>query len=213
MVLSLPKPCGVFAAMDQRAQHVLFACRRAGIPVPEQVSVIGVDDDELVCEYAHPTISSIVLDFEAAGYHAAKRLDKLMRGGKPAKAIWHYGVRGFVERGSSADVKGSAHIVSVAREFLRRNATSPIDVTDIAKAAGVSVRTLQKRFAQVTNVSPGRELRQERLKKVCDLLIHTQTPIDGIGELCGFASEIHLKAIFKKTFGLTMSDYRRRSRT
>jgi len=206
---ALPKPCAVLAAMDWRARQVAEACRSGGIPVPEQVSVLGVDNDDLLCEFSIPPLSSIELDFERCGYLMAQALDHLMRGGRPPSSPLEYGVRSIVERRSTLDIKGSARIVSLACDFIARNATAPLTLSDIAGAAGCSIRILQKRFADAVGHSPLSELRKRRLALVCDKLIHTTRPITGIGDSCGFVSDAQLKTEFRKAFGMSMRDYRR----
>lgn len=205
---TLPKPCAILAAMDWRARHVAEACRRSGILIPEQIALLGVDNDDLLCEFTLPPLSSVNLDFELCGYLMAEALDRMMRGGKPPRKALEYGVKGIVERKSTIDIKGSARIVTGARDFIKRNLTAPITLADIASAVGCSIRVLQKRFAETTGHSPLAELRQQRLALVCDRLIHTTQPITGIGESCGFASDAQLKNIFRKTYGTSMRDYR-----
>lgn len=208
-IIALPKPCAVFAAFDQRAEQIVRICRLANIGIPDQVSVLGVDNDEFICEYSHPTISSIQPDFEVSGYRSAERLDRMMSGLASQRTHWKYGNSGIVERESTFDAKGGVRILSTARDYIRRNALNGISVSDVAKAAGVSVRTLQKRFLQSTDSTPLAEINKLKLKKACQLLGHTHTPIDNIGKLCGFSSEAHMKTLFRKTFSMTMREYRR----
>ena len=205
---SLPKPCGIMAAYDQRAKHVLDVCRLNGISVPGSVGVISVDNEEFLCERTHPTLTSIVPDFESCGYRAAELLDSLMHGGRSRTAPQLFGVRGVVERFSTADFSGSVRIVELAREFLRKNYAADITFDDIAKSAGVSIRVLEQRFRHAAGRSPSDELRALRLEHVKELLTRTQTRISDIGELCGFKSDIYLKNVFKNETGMSMRDYR-----
>ena len=205
----LPKPCALLAAMDDRARDVLQACRREGVSVPGQVAVLGVDNDDLLCESCRPTLSSVRLDFERCGYLMAAALDRMMRGGRlPARAL-SYGIVDLVERASTLDVAGGARVVSLARDFIARNATAAVSLAEIAGAAGCSPRVLQRRFAEVAGHSPLAELQARRLALVCDRLLHTARPVTGIGEGCGFSSDSQLKAAFRKAFGMSLTAYRR----
>jgi len=207
---SLPKPCGVLAAVDCCARDLLNACHSAGIAVPSQVSVLSVDNEDFLCETPSPTLSSIEVDIEEIGFRAAEVLDLMMSGRKyPARQT--YGVKGIVERLSTSDLSGASRSVAIAQEFIRTNVITPITPQDVAVASGVSLRVLQRSFATVLNDSPANFIRTLRLKQVCTLLKTTTTPVDMIGNLCGFASPKHLKSVFRNVYGTTMSDYRRTS--
>jgi len=211
---SLPKPCGIWAAFDQRAKHVLDACRLAGISVPSQVQVLGVDNETLICEQTVPSLSSLMPDFESGGFAAANFLDGILRGGKESLAgdggrtTLHFAFKGVVERLSTADVNGTARRISAAREFIRQHATSGIDVPHVASALGISVRLLQRDFRAVTGKTVLQGIQEEKLLRVKEMLRKTTTPIDNIGRFCAFKSPAHLKTLFKARFGMTMSAYR-----
>ena len=206
----LPKPCGVLAALDERAKQVLNACHISGISVPEQISVLGVNNEKFICETAIPTLSSVEPELEESGYMAAAALNRLMHGGAiPPVAM--YGVKGIVERLSTSDLSGKSRIVSIAEEFIRRNAATPIVPQDIAVACRCSLRLLQRSFAAVHGISPAQRLRKERLSRVCAMLRETRTPIDLVGGLCGLPNAKHLKMLFKRTYGMTMGAYRTQS--
>lgn len=211
---ALPKPCGIWAAFDQRAKHVLDACRLAGISVPSQVQVLGVDNETLICEQTVPSLSSLMPDFESGGFAAANFLDEILRGGRERKAgdggraTLRFAFKGVVERLSTADVNGTARRISAAREFIRQHSTSGIDVPHVASALGISVRLLQRDFRAVTGKTVLQGIQEEKLLHVKEMLRKTTTPIDNIGRFCGFKSPAHLKTLFKDRFGMTMSAYR-----
>ena len=121
----LPKPCGVWAAYDQRAMHVLDICRTNGISVPEQVQVLGVDDESYICEQMTPTLSSIAPDFEAGGYAAAEALHAILSGRKPQEKKLKIGVRTVTERLSTTDLSGSGNRVSRALGETTSPSSSP----------------------------------------------------------------------------------------
>ncbi len=207
-LLGLAKPCGLLAAIDSRAKHVIDICANIGIAVPQQISVLGVDNDEMFCEWGRPALSSIQPEFELSGYRLAELLDTLMHEPPKPPVILRYGVTGIVERLSTLDLTGSARIVTLAREYIRKNAKAPIKLTDIAAAAGCSPRILQRRFQEVLDKTPIDELRERRLEHVCEMLSKTTTPIDLVGGFCGFNSNSNLKAAFKARYGMSLSAYR-----
>jgi len=207
-LLKLPKPCGLLAAIDSRAKHVTDICASIGISVPQQIGVLGVDNDEMFCEWGRPALSSIQPEFEMSGYRLAELLDSLMSGPPGPPVVLRYGVTGIVERLSTLDLTGSARIVTLAREYIRKNAKAPIRLADIAAAAGCSPRILQRRFQEVIGRTPIDELRQQRLEHVCEMLSKTTTPIDLVGGFCGFKSNSNLKAAFKARYGMSLSSYR-----
>ena len=208
---ALPKPCGVFAANDLRAKDVIDACREAAVSIPDQVMVLGVDDEEFICRQTQPTLSSVVPDYGRGGYIAAETLVELLRGRQRRIPPRLFGVQGVVERSSTSDPYGAGRMVSLANEFIRTYATSPdISVCEVARAACASVRLLQKNFKAITGSTVFEAIQAARLRRVRELLVETQTPIGQIGELCGFGDEAHLKRLFRRRFGCTMRDYRRR---
>lgn len=208
-LLGLPRPCGVLAAYDQRAKHVLDACRLAGLSVPGQIQVLGVDNEPFICEQTSPSLSSVEPDFEAGGYAATAFISKALSGtSDTSDRNLLFPIRGIVERLSTSDVNGRIRHVSIAREFIRKNATSDITIADIAAATGVSVRLLQKDFSTVTGKTIIDALIDERLARAKNLLKRTATPISEIARLVGYANTTYLMTIFKKRIGTTMSDFR-----
>lgn len=209
----LAKPCGIFVSSDLRAMHILDACRFAGVMVPEALQLLSVDNEEYICEQMSPTLSSIEPDFEGAGYEAMRLLDEALQGGGGAPAlppVRTYGLRGFVERLSTRDYKGTARIVNLALDFIRSHGESGATAADVAKAAGCSARLLERHFRQTLGRTIAEELRRVKLEKACRLLRDTETPVGEIGPLCGYENEIHFRKIFKAAYGMTMSDFRRK---
>lgn len=204
----LPKPCGIFAACDSRAKDVFDAACDGGVAIPDQVLVCGVDDEEFICEQMTPTLTSIIPDFHHGGYLAAEMLAQLSSYGKRKSEECRFGVKGIVERLSTCDQFGANRVVLRAQEFIRQNGLEDISVAEVAKAAGASLRLLQKNFKMVTGTTVCDCIRTHRLERVCTILRETATPIGQIGELCGFGDEKHLKKLFRARFGCTMRHYR-----
>ena len=206
---ALPKPCGLFAVSDWRAWHVLDVCCECGIEVPTAAQVIGVDNEEYICEQTEPTLTSIVPDFEGGGYEAMRALDAMLSGRRPPQDPIIYGVLGVVERQSTRDDRGTARIVNRALDFIRLHGASNGTAAEAAKAAGCSARLLQRHFRKTLGRTVMEEIHRVRLEKACRLLRHTETPIHEIAPLCGYENEVFLKVLFKRTYGLSMRDYRR----
>ena len=208
---SLPKPCGVWTAFDHRAKHVIDACHLAGINVPDQIQVLGTDNESYICEQTRPSLSSVVPDFENGGFAAAEFIDGVLQAptAAPRRCVQlHFPMKGIVERFSTSDVNGTARHVALAREFIRKNAVGGIGVPQVAASVGISVRLLQRDYRAVTGHTIIEDLQTAKLDHVKRLLRTTATPIDAIGQLCGFRSPAHLKTLFKARFGMTMSTYR-----
>jgi LacI family transcriptional regulator len=210
-LLALPKPCGIMAAIDLRARQVLDACRLAKLQVPQEVAVIGVDNDETICENTVPTLSSALPDFERGGYMAAELLDRLMRGTQRKAVRLAYGLNRIVQRQSTQRFRVFNHLASAAVEFIRLNACAGITVNDVVKHLRVSRRLAELRFRAACGRSILDEIRQSRLERVCALLRETNLPIGEVGRRCGYETETYLKALFKSRFGMTMRAYRNAS--
>lgn len=211
-IAELPKPTAVFCANDIVARLVLEVCERCGVSVPDQVSLLGVDDEFWVCEGSRPSLSSVAPDFSDAGFKAAEALDAMMRGGsRPGQTI-RFGVRDIVERGSTGDSHGFRRTVRLALDYMRRNiAWRDLRVDHLAAAANCSRSHLEKSFRIANGTSPADALREIRLARVCELLRRTDKPLDRVAVLCGFAP-LHLKKAFRKRYGMTMGEFRRVNR-
>lgn len=208
-ILGLPKPCGIMAAFDQRAKDVLDACRAAEVGIPEQVLLIGVDDESYICENTRPTLTSVLPDFGGAGFHAAEVLEGLLAGQACKEATWTYGVSKIVERVSTADVSGTARCTALAKDFIRREYASIRDVSTVAEAVGTSVRLLEMHFRKALGTTVVRELQRVRLENVKRLLTETDKSLSRIAEACGFDNESYLKTLFRRQFGKTMAGWRK----
>ena len=210
-ITALPKPCGVFATFDQRAKHVADICRAEGIAVPKQVQIVGVDNEESICELTVPSLSSIAPDFEATGYRAARELDRLLHDGKPSSHPILVKSLRVVERLSTSDTTRVGDRVNRALNFIRTHCQERIGVPQIARAVGGSIRLLEKDFKTVLGKSICAVIQDNRLQLVAKALHASSTPLSDIARQSGFSSETYLKNLFKKKFGMTMSEYRERN--
>lgn len=204
----LPKPIGILAACDPRGSQVIEACQTAGIDVPDEVAILGVDNDELICETTDPPMSSIVVDFEGCGYRAAEMLDALMQRTYRKQRIFYYGPLYVVQRRSTEPMMIDDQIVARASEFIRLNSASPIGVNEVARHLDLSRRLLELRFRKVLGRTVRDEIQRARMDRVRNLLISTDLRISEIAILCGFQNEYYLSTVFKRFFGVTMTRFR-----
>jgi LacI family transcriptional regulator len=206
---SLPAPAGVMCCNDDRALQVVEACKLAGLQVPDDVAVLGVDNDVLVCDLADPPISSIALDTETAGHEAAKLLDQLMKGGVMAGQQIPVRPTHIVTRMSTDILAVTDPDVAAALRFIRRNPNRLIQVDDVVEATNVSRRVLEKRFKATLRRSVHQEIRRVRINNIIPLLVGTDMSITEIALHCGFAGVEHISRYFRKETGASLRDYRK----
>lgn len=207
-VRALPKPCGVFAANDKVADLVLHACRIEGVKVPESIAVIGVDDDETICENAEPTLTSVRPDFEGAGYMAAELLGELMADPSREPEVRIYGGAKVVRRNSTRVFERCDKAIRDAVEYVRLNACRGVRPADILKRIGGGRRTAEIRFRAFAGRSIGAEIAAVRLERAKELLSRPQTPIESIHAECGFADPASLRRAFLAATGQSLSAWR-----
>lgn len=206
----LPKPTALFAAWDGRAVEVLEACRKARVRIPRQAVVLGVDNDEIICEHTTPPLSSIAPDTESAGFEGARLLDGLMRNRKSLRTrIVLTPVKSVVERMSTHAPPPAARLVQRAITYIDGNATSGIRPDDVARHLGVSRSLLNLRLRETEGISAADRIREAKLAALAKLLHHTRRPMAELTRECGFASVNAAKEIFRTHFKMTMRDYRK----
>ena len=204
----LPKPLGLMAGNDARARHVLEACRRLGLRVPEDVAVIGVDNDELICNLAHPPLTSIVQGTEEIGYQAAVLLDKLISGRKRKSTHFLVEPVGVITRESTDLVATEDSVTSTALAFIRQCACEGIQVVDVARAAEVSRSTLDARFRRVVGRTVHEEIQRNQLNAAQQLLTTTNLSVEEVAQRAGFSSAQYMNAVFQRMIGQTPGRYR-----
>ncbi len=210
-LMSLPKPVALFCCNDDRALQVVEACELAGVNVPEDVAVIGVDNDVLVCDLSDPPISSIAMGTEAAGYEAAELLDQMMKGknaiGKRIVVFpTHITTRVSTDIAAVSDTE-----VATAIRFIRKNVDRAIQVRDVVDATTVSRRVLENRFRTALRRSIYQEIRRMRVDRIIQLLVSTDMTVREIALRCGFDSAEHIARYFRKLTGISLREYRRKS--
>ena len=209
----LPQPVGLMAANDVRGRQVLDTCQMANLSVPDQIAVLGVDNDELICATTNPPMTSILRDTEGGGYYAAQILDSLMRGRSRKKETVLYGPLRVVGRQSTEMLQFGDRLAVKAVEFIRINSGIGLKVTDVVNHLKVSRRLAELRFRQAVGLSIHDELQNARLSQVRRLLQETDRSISEITEHCGYESESYLGLVFRKKFNMTMRLFRKTSRS
>ncbi len=210
----LPKPVGVFVSHDARAQEVIEACGRLGLDVPGAVAVLGVDNDEVVCDLCHPPLSSILPNARRAGFEAARELHgRMVHGRRRVRPVSRAIGPVRVEARQSTDVVavGDAALAAAMR-FIRQRAGEGIQVVDVARAAGLSRTHLERRFRREFGQTPHRAIVASRLERVRQLLLESDLPIARIADQTGFASPSYLSSTFRREAGESPLRFRRKHR-
>lgn len=207
---SLPKPVALMCCNDDRALQVIEACKLAEVYVPDQVAVLGVDNDVLICDLADPPISSVALNTEMAGQEAAELLDRLMGGEKMAGQVIGVRPTHIVTRMSTDMLAVSDSDVAAALRFIRRHPSRMIQVNDVVEATNVSRRVLEKRFKAILRRSVYQEIRRVRVNYIIELLVGTDTSITEIAVKSGFDGVEHISRYFRKETGVSLREYRKR---
>lgn len=211
-VQSLPKPAGIFACYDFMGQQVLDACRRLNLAVPDEVAVIGVDNDELLCELSDPPLSSVIPNTYRTGYEAAALLDAMMAG-KVAKGLTHLiAPEGIATRRSTDVLVIEDRNVARAVHFIREHACDGIRVADVLRAAPQSRTLLESRFKRLLGRTPHQEILRVRLERVKQLLVETGLSLEQIAERTAFTHVEYLSFAFRREIGMPPSQYRHENR-
>jgi len=206
----LPKPVGIVACNDTRARHVAEVCLAAGLDVPRDVAVIGVDNDDLICEISTPRLSSVDPNAETIGYEAARALDELMDGRKPRRRPIRISPLGIERRGSS-DVQAFDHRdIDEAIRFIREHSDDGINVSNVVAKIGVSRSTLERRFRDLLGCTVHEYIHRRRMERVRRLLLETNYTAARIAEMTGFSTSTYFGATFRKHTGMTPGQFRRK---
>ena len=209
-IAALAKPTMLLCANDRRATEVLSAIADTGFAVPDEVSVIGVDNDPYACTAAHPSISSIEPDHIREGEIAAERLDKLMRGNHPSERSERIlvGVSSVFLRESTMKRPAAKNLLKEAAEYIVRNACEGLTPAKVAQALEVSRPLLDLRLREARQPSLARQIAEAQLAAAAKLLKSSDLIIDAIADRCGFKNRRSLENRFKARYGVTMSAYR-----
>ena len=209
-IKGLNLPCAIFAANDRTAESVLAAARTAGLRVPEDLAILGVDDDTNLCENAPVTLSSVVPDFFRGGVLGCALLDRRIGDPKPAPHTGtRYGDLGVTIRSSTRPQLKPSVLITHMREFIRLHAANGISAADVISETGRQRRGIELAFKAATGKTIGEELQDVRIALAQRALADASIPIGEIPGLVGYVSQNQLERLFKRTCGLTMREFRR----
>ncbi len=205
---SLRKPVGLLACNDLRGQQVLNACHSLDLDVPEEVAVVGVDNEQVLCELCDPPLSSVAPHPERIGYEAAALLDRLMAGVPATTAELLIPPVGVVARQSSDITRVDDPDVAAALTFIRKHACTGVTVDQVVAHVAVSRSILERRFRKHVGHSPQTEIRRVQLKRVEQLLMQTDLSLEAIARLAGYLHPEYMSVVFKRVMGITPGHYR-----
>ena len=209
-VANLPRPVGIMACNDHCGRLVLEACDDAELSVPDQVGVMGVDNDGLICELCLPPLSSIEVNCERIGYVAAETLDQMLHGAAPIAGERLIKPTMLVSRRSTDAGAVRDPTIGEAIRFIRTYACDEIDVRQVAQHVGVSRRYLEQEFRRMVGRSMHTEILRVRLETAQRLLGETDWKLQTIAQRSGFKQAAHLSGVFQRKFGMRPGQYRRR---
>lgn len=206
---SLRKPVAIFTSQDIQGVKVSEACRSAGLRVPDDVAILGVDDDDLLCEMTRPSMSSVALPSQRIGYEAASLLSRLMSGKRPSSRTMLLPPREVVVRQSTDVLCIEDQIVAAAIRYIRDHVHLPIRVSNVLKVIPVSRRSLERRFLATLGRGISQEIRRVHVDRAKSLLAGTELPMSQVARLSGFTEGRQLSVVFRQETGLTPTAYRR----
>lgn len=207
----LPRPSGLLASTDLHAQQVLDACRRARLAVPEEIAVIGVDNDDELCRLTNPPLSSVMNNPRKVGFEAARLLGRLMSGEAKLATIEPLLIPplGVMTRQSTEITAIDDPDLAEALSYIRTHACEGIQAGDVADAIVCSRATLYRRFEKTIGRSPHEEILRVQLERARALLAQTSHSLDEIARMTGFRTASYLSVVFKREIGVRPGEYRR----
>lgn len=209
---SIPPPLAVMACNDVRGQHVIDACEKACLAVPEEAAVIGVDNDELLCQICSPPLSSVIPNARQVGFRAAEMLSQWMEGQVPDPPGQLIKPLGIATRQSTDVVAIENQPIATALHFIRQHACQGITVGEVAAHAEVSRSTLERQLRKYLGRTPQEEIRYVQIKKAQELLYTSELSVERIAALCGFEHPEYMHVVFRRLTGTTPGEYRRGAR-
>ncbi len=211
-LLTLPKPVGILTSNDEAGYYLTNICRQAGLSVPEEVAIIGVNNDMLHCYFANPPLSSVDINGERIGYKAAELLDRLLQGEAPPHGPIHIPPCGVVTRRSSDTRAINDPDVATAVHYISTHLGEPLTMEDILANVPIRLRALEYRFQRTVGHTPLEEIRHARIKFAKELLVSSELSMAQIAKSCGLSNQQYFSTTFRKVVGCTPMSYRRGDR-
>ena len=218
---TLTPPFAVMACNDARGQHVIEACAKLSLAVPEQVAILGVDDDELLCRLCSPPLSSVIPNAAMVGFRAAEKLASLMHGKRSinrSRSSSHAALEeliqplGVTTRQSTDVVAIEDREVAEALHYIRENACRGISVNEVVEHCELSRSTLERQVRKHLGRTPQEEIRHVQIKRVQELLLTTDLTAEQMAGLCGFEHSEYMHVVFKRLTGTTTGQFRNQAR-
>lgn len=207
----LEPPFAVMACNDIRGQHVIDACSKLNLAVPEQVAVVGVDNDELLCRVCSPPMSSVIPNAGMVGFRAAEMLAQLMNGEKLTERTQVIQPLGVATRQSTDVVAIEDRDIATALRFIREHACRGLSVAEVVERSSISRSTLERQVRKYLGRTPQEEIRHVQIKRARELLLTTELSAEKIAPLCGFEHPEYLHVVFKRITGMTTNEFRKRA--
>ncbi len=209
-LISLPKPVGIMTYADDYSQQIVEACKVAKLKIPDEVAVLGVDNDHLICNLSNPPLSSVALKYERAGYEIANLLDRLMNGEKMNGQQVTIEPTHIVTRQSTNTLFLDDPVVLNAVRYIHQNSGRLLQVDDVVKISGLSRRALQQKFNKILGHSIFHEIQQRHSEQIAKMLIETNLPISKIALNLGHNSIEHISRYFRLAKGCGPTEYRKK---
>ncbi len=208
---SIPKPAAIMAGDDILAVNILMACRLAGLLIPQQIAVLGINNTRIICETQIPKISSVALSYYKAGFEAAQLLDKMMDGTVAAsEQTVLIEPTNIITRQSTDFSLIKDYEVGKAMNYIHHNSIKLLQVSDVAEQTGLSKNALQKRFKKAVGCSVSQEIRRACADKIAEMLLNSNMSISDIARSIGFSGDDHISRYFRQSVGMTPLDYRKK---
>jgi len=205
----LPKPVGIMACNDDRGELVIDACKMEGLKVPDEVAVVGVDNDTLICDLCSPPLSSVAESLQRIGYAAAETLDRMIKGVEEDRPTLCIRPTHVVARQSTDVLAVDDPDVVTALRFIRQRVRLNIGVQQVVEVTSLSRRTLEQRFRNTLGHSIHDEIQRVRVKLLTRMLVETRKSVTEIAEMLGFPDAAHVSRLFRKAMGINPMTYRR----
>lgn len=204
-------PFAVMACNDVRGQHVIDACSKLNLSVPEQVAILGVDNDDLLCRVCSPPLSSVIPNASAVGFRAAEMLGQLIKGKAAANETQLIEPLGVATRQSTDVVAIENREVAFALQYIRENACRGISVEEVVRNSDVSRSTLERQVRKYLGRTPQEEIRHVQIKRAQELMLTTDLPAEQIAIHCGFEYPEYFFTVFKRVAGITTKEFRKQA--
>ncbi len=204
----MPRPLGLMAPHDALAYHAIGVCRQLDLQVPAEVAILGVGNDELVCDFSHPSLSSVDVNARRIGYEAAGLLHQFLDGRRPDSTDIHIQPHNVVQRESTDVVAVEDPIVGKAVRFIRAHACKGISVVDVVSEVPLERRAFERRFLRYMRRTPLKEIRRVQMDAARFLLERTDYPVSTIARRSGFRDAKYFSKAFRAAVGQTPAEYR-----